>query len=75
MMKKHFQFGMLVILACAGFLPSSAENQKEQGSEVHQLFLADQGDRERFKGVIGSPTEMQKISNETSSGRRVFGNC
>ena len=28
---------------------------------MHQLFLADQGDREKFKGIIGSATEMQKI--------------
>ena len=63
MMRKYFQImaRVFVILVLAGLLRSSAENSKEQGSEVHQLFLADQSDREKFKGVIGSATEMQKI--------------
>jgi hypothetical protein len=59
MMKPYFQ--IMLILVFAGWLQSVGENSKEQGSEVHQLFLADQSDREGFKGVIGSTAEMQKI--------------
>ena len=63
MMKKYFQIvaRVFVILIFTGLIRSVAENSQEQGSEVHQLFLADQGDREKFKGIIGSATEMQKI--------------
>jgi len=63
MMKKYFQIvtRVVLILVLTGLLRSSAVNSKQQGSEVHQLFLADQGDRESFKGVIGSHMELQKI--------------
>ena len=63
MMKKYFQIvaRVFVILIFTGLIRSVAENSQEQGSEVHQLFLADQGDREKFKGIIGSATKMQKI--------------
>jgi hypothetical protein len=63
MMEQYSQIvaRLVVVLVFAGLLRSSAENPKEQVSEVHQLFLADQADRESFKGVIGSATEMRKI--------------
>jgi hypothetical protein len=61
-MKKYFLFvtRLIITLALGVALPSRAQKQNEHGSEVHQLFLADQAERESLKGVLGSPAAWQK---------------